>query len=72
VADLDSTLTDRILETESIELIQSGELHAAVKRVASRSHAAPVLLGSSYKNLGVQPLMDSIIRSGVCIVVILI
>lgn len=62
VADLDSKLADHIIENESVDDVSSAELHSAVRRVTLSSKGVPVLLGSSYKNVGVQPLMDGILR----------
>lgn len=62
VADLDSRLADLIIEKESLEAVTGAELHNAIRRVTISNQGVPVLLGSSYKNVGVQPLMDSILR----------
>ncbi|KAJ2731414.1 Ribosome-releasing factor 2, mitochondrial [Coemansia sp. BCRC 34962] len=37
------------------------ELSAAIRRVTLSSLASPVLLGASFRNIGVQPLLDAII-----------
>jgi len=62
VADLDSTLLNAVLEAESIDSISPTNLHSAIKRVTMSAHAAPTLLGSSFKYIGVQPLLNSIVR----------
>jgi elongation factor G len=62
LADVDSQLADKIIENESVELVTNNEIHAAMRRATMSNLAVPVLLGSSYKNIGVQPLMDSILR----------
>lgn len=61
VADFDSELASSIIERESIESITTDELRLALKRVTIGDKAVPVLIGSSYKNIGVQPLLDSIL-----------
>jgi len=62
VADFDSDLANKIIETESLELVSKDDLYKALKRVTWSTQAVPVLVGSSYKNIGVQPLLDSILR----------
>ncbi|XP_027208842.2 ribosome-releasing factor 2, mitochondrial isoform X1 [Penaeus vannamei] len=62
LADLDNTLAEYVLEKESIENIPPLLLEEAVRRATINQEAVPLLMGSSYKNTGVQPLMDAIIR----------
>ncbi|MFA1544774.1 elongation factor G [Actinomadura chokoriensis] len=38
------------------------ELHAAIRRLTVTSAATPVLCGSAFKNKGVQPLLDAVVR----------
>jgi len=61
VADLDDELAGLILERESFENITPSELEQAIRRVTLEQTGIAVLCGSSYKNIGVQPLMDSIV-----------
>ncbi|KAK7074553.1 G elongation factor, mitochondrial 2 [Halocaridina rubra] len=61
LADLDLDLAEFVLENESIENVPSLKLKEAIRRVTLRQYAVPILLGSSYKNVGVQPLMDAVI-----------
>ncbi|QKW34478.1 elongation factor G [Actinomadura sp. NAK00032] len=38
------------------------QLHAAIRRLTVASAATPVLCGSAFKNKGVQPLLDAVVR----------
>lgn len=61
LADLDNALANLVIESESIEGIPDTEIRKAVKRALMSNAGVPVLLGSSYKNIGVQLLMDALI-----------
>ncbi|KAJ2053951.1 Ribosome-releasing factor 2, mitochondrial [Coemansia sp. S16] len=41
--------------------LPTAELRAAIRRTTLSSQASPVLLGASFRNIGVQPLLDAII-----------
>lgn len=58
---LDDKLADIIIEQESLENVQSQVLVDSLRRVTLSRKGVPVISGSSYKNIGVQPLMDSVI-----------
>ncbi|XP_018351434.1 PREDICTED: ribosome-releasing factor 2, mitochondrial [Trachymyrmex septentrionalis] len=58
---LDDKLADIIIEQESLDNIQPQMLVDSLRRVTIGRKGVPVILGSSYKNIGVQPLMDSVI-----------
>lgn len=58
---LDDRLADVVIEQESLENVQAQELVDSVRRVTTSRRGIPVMLGSSYKNVGVQPLMDNIV-----------
>lgn len=62
ISDFDSELADLIIEKESVELITAEEAYNALKRITLSNQAVPVALGSAYKNIGVQPLLDAILR----------
>lgn len=61
LADLDTPLAEHVLEVESLEAAQADFLKQALRRVTLNQEAVAVLVGSSYKNVGVQPLMDAVI-----------
>lgn len=58
---LDDELADIIIEQESLENVQPQMLVDSLRRVTVSRKGVPVILGSSYKNMGVQPLMDSVV-----------
>ncbi|KOC59750.1 Ribosome-releasing factor 2, mitochondrial [Habropoda laboriosa] len=61
LSSIDDELADTIIEQESLDTITSQMLHNSLYRATISRKGVPVLLGSSYKNIGVQPLMDSIL-----------
>jgi elongation factor G len=40
----------------------AGRLHAAIRRITIAADATPVLCGSAFRNKGVQPLLDAVVR----------
>ncbi|XP_068241002.1 ribosome-releasing factor 2, mitochondrial [Palaemon carinicauda] len=61
LTDLDLDLAEYVLEKESIENVPTELLMKAIRKVTLKQDAVPVLLGSSYKNMGVQPLLDAVV-----------
>ncbi|MBE3591282.1 MAG: elongation factor G [Firmicutes bacterium] len=59
VAETDDTLMERYLEGE--ELTEE-EIRAALRRATIAMKIVPVLCGSSYRNKGVQPLLDAVVH----------
>ncbi|MFN3202314.1 MAG: elongation factor G [Bradymonadia bacterium] len=55
-------------DDELLELLIEGEtpsveqLHAVVRRLTLEAKAVPVLCGSAFKNKGIQPLLDAVVR----------
>lgn len=60
LSSLDDQLAETIIAQETLD-ISPKELEAAVRRSTLSMKAFPLLCGSSYKNIGVQTLMDGII-----------
>lgn len=58
VADQDDTLMEKYLEGEDID---EAELMAAIRKGTLGNHIIPVMLGSAFKNKGVQRLLDGVI-----------
>lgn len=58
---LDDELANLVIERNSLENVESNLLLNSLRRVTVSRKGVPVLLGSSYKNIGVQPLMDGVI-----------
>ena len=63
VTDYDAELAEKVIETGTFDNISDTELREALRRIAldPGSSALVTLIGSSYTNVGVQPLMDGII-----------
>lgn len=58
---LDDKLANIVIEQESLKNVTAQALVESLRSVAIDRKGVPVVLGSSYKNVGVQPLMDSIV-----------
>ncbi|XP_076637284.1 mitochondrial ribosome recycling factor 2 [Colletes latitarsis] len=61
LSNMDDKLANEIIEQESLDTISPQMLLDALYRTTISRRGIPVVLGSSYKNIGVQPLMDSIL-----------
>ncbi|WP_054951005.1 elongation factor G [Numidum massiliense] len=59
VAELDEDLMMKYLEGEDLT---EDEIHAALRKGTCNVEIIPVLCGSSYKNKGVQPLLDAVVQ----------
>ncbi len=59
VAECDDELTEKYLEGEEIT---PDELYAAIRKGTIEMKIVPILCGSAYKNKGVQPLLDAVVR----------
>ena len=59
VATADEELMDKFLNEEEISV---DELHAGIRRATIANEIVPVLLGTAFKNKGVQPLLDAVVR----------
>ncbi|KAJ2460325.1 Ribosome-releasing factor 2, mitochondrial [Coemansia sp. RSA 2424] len=64
LADIDQQIVDVFLgdavDGDHLRL-PAAEIRAAIRRATLSSQASPVLLGASFRNIGVQPLLDAII-----------
>jgi elongation factor G len=58
VAEVDDTLMEKYLEGEELS---EEEIRAALRKGTISGRLVPVLCGSSYRNKGVQPLLDAIV-----------
>lgn len=59
MAEIDDELMAKYVEGTEMS---SEEIQAAIRRGTIRTQIVPVLCGSSYRNKGVQPLLDAIVR----------
>ena len=63
-SDYDSELADIVIEAESFDKVSEEQLRNALRRISlsPSSKTLVTLIGSSYTNIGVQPLMDAIVH----------
>uniref|UniRef100_A0A182M335 Ribosome-releasing factor 2, mitochondrial n=1 Tax=Anopheles culicifacies TaxID=139723 RepID=A0A182M335_9DIPT len=59
---MDDSLAQAIIEANSFENIKLNLVLDAIRNCTLKQQVVPVLLGSSYKNVGVQLLMDSVLN----------
>ncbi|UYV78298.1 GFM2 [Cordylochernes scorpioides] len=62
IIDLDEKAFEKAYENETNDCLTSQDLYNALRRITLNRKGLPLLMGSSYHNKGVQPLMDSILR----------
>lgn len=63
LVDIDDKLADHVLsECEKISDVTSGILNQAIRRATLSCQLSPVLVGSSFKCIGVQQLMDAMVN----------
>lgn len=60
ISSIDDTLADIIIQEESLDNLNKLEIDEAIRRCTIDMKLFPVLCGSSYKNIGVQSLMDAV------------
>ncbi|XP_045776474.1 ribosome-releasing factor 2, mitochondrial [Maniola jurtina] len=61
LSSLDDKLADTIIQQESLDNLDYTEIIQAVRRCTINMTLFPILCGSSYKNIGVQTLIDGVI-----------
>lgn len=61
LSSLDDGLADIIIEKESLDNMDKSEIENAIRRCTIEMKIFPILCGSSYKNIGVQTLIDAVI-----------
>lgn len=61
IADLDDVVAEKYINEGANALVIS-DIQSALRRITIKRLAVPVLCGSSYKNVGVQLLMDAIVH----------
>lgn len=57
----DDQLADHIISNDSMDNVDIDLVHGAIRRSTIARHIVPVLLGSAYKNIGVQRLMNAVV-----------
>lgn len=61
LSSLDDQLAETIIQQDSLDNIEIPQINEAIRRCTLNMSGFPLLCGSSYKNIGVQTLMDSIV-----------
>ncbi|KAK9481186.1 P-loop containing nucleoside triphosphate hydrolase protein [Lipomyces japonicus] len=61
LTELDDVLVEKFLEIEDHMMIPSADIKAALRRCTLANQVVPVLCGASFRNIGVQPLLDAVI-----------
>lgn len=60
LSSIDDEIADTIIQNESLE-VSKKDIESAIRRATIALKAFPILCGSSYKNIGVQTLMDAVV-----------
>lgn len=59
---IDDELAEAIISSESFDSISNEAIQRALRKATINNEIVPVVLGSAYKNVGIQPLMDTVIN----------
>lgn len=57
----DDELANEVIQSGSLKGISGDIIRQAIRKCTSDRSIVPVFLGSAYKNIGVQPLLDGIV-----------
>lgn len=60
LSEIDDGIVDSFLETEDYMAVPPELLRSAIRKSTLQQFAVPVLCGASFKNIGVQPLLDAV------------
>ena len=60
IAENDEAFMEKFFEDETS--ITEDEIHAAIRRVCIAGTAVPIVTGTAFKNKGVQPMLDAVVR----------
>ncbi|KAH3663447.1 hypothetical protein WICMUC_005973 [Wickerhamomyces mucosus] len=60
LGEIDETVIDSFFESEDYMKVPSDILKKSIKKSTLEQFATPVLCGASFKNIGVQPLLDAV------------
>lgn len=62
LSEFDNDIADSIITSGRMDQVELSALERAIRRATIDRKVVPVLLGSAYKNTGVQPVMDAVIQ----------
>lgn len=57
----DDDLANEVISSDSLKDIKSHSIKQAIRNLTAKRTIVPVLLGSAFKNIGIQPLLDGIV-----------
>lgn len=60
LSEVDDEMAEVIISTESFDNVSNELIDKALRRATCQNKVVPVLLGSAYKNIGIQRLMDAV------------
>lgn len=60
LSEFDDAVVDSFLETDDYMAVPGNILRNAIRKATLQNYAVPVLCGASFKNIGVQPLLDAV------------
>lgn len=61
LSSMDDNLADLIISSEGFNNVTNEMIYKAIRKATCQHKIVPVLLGSAYKNVGIQKLMDAVI-----------
>ncbi|KAK9456487.1 P-loop containing nucleoside triphosphate hydrolase protein [Dipodascopsis uninucleata] len=61
LSELDDVLVEKFLEAEDHMALSSNDIKDSLRRCTLQNTVVPVLCGASFRNIGVQPLLDAIV-----------
>ncbi|XP_058984530.1 ribosome-releasing factor 2, mitochondrial-like [Musca domestica] len=59
---IDDNLADFVISNDGFDKVTNDLIYTALRQATCHQKVVPVMLGSAYKNVGVQPLMDAVIQ----------
>lgn len=62
LADIDEGFGEIVLNCDNLRDLSEQDINKALRRITIKQKAFPVLCGSSYHNIGVQPLLNAIVK----------
>ncbi|CAG8459592.1 952_t:CDS:2 [Acaulospora morrowiae] len=62
LSEMDDHILELFLEAEDHMKVTAGDIRQALRRVTINGKAVPVLCGASFRNIGVQSLMDAVVE----------
>lgn len=57
---IDDELAEVVISDEGYDKVTNDLIYAALRRSTCQQRIVPVLMGSAYKNVGIQKLMDAV------------